>query len=129
MLLEPWNSRLIGIRLEKSVDAIDRPMLVFLKRGSHGHFVVIRPIGHTGKLVQVIDSARGTEVVDKSDLINSPDWTGLALIPVRTDWQYNLALGLALVIGLLVAFRLVLDDSGLVQRTAVAKPPLTVSIA
>jgi Peptidase C39 family len=99
--------RLNGIRLDKNGDAIDRPMLVFLKRGSHGHFVVIRPVGHTGKLVQVIDSVQGSEVMDKSDLIDSRDWTGLALVPARLGWTSAVASGLAVVTGLSIALGLV----------------------
>lgn len=71
---------LTGVILQKEERAIDRPMIVFLKRGPHGHFLVIRPLGVTGKLVQVIDSVRPPGVEDKADLTASPEWTGIALI-------------------------------------------------
>lgn len=99
--------KLIGVHLEKNSDAIDRSMLVFSRRGTHGHFVVIRPVGHTGKLVQVIDSARGSELVDKADLVTSPDWTGLALIPSQRGWPHNFARGFGVVTSLWIALALV----------------------
>jgi len=43
--------RLDGVLLKKSAEAIDRPMLVFVDRGGHGHYIVARPVGRTGKLV------------------------------------------------------------------------------
>lgn len=58
--------KLKGVTLRKEVKAIDQTMIVFLKRGEHGHFLVIRPVGHTGKLVQVIDSAEPPDVIDKA---------------------------------------------------------------
>ena len=73
--------RLQGVLLAKGEErAIDRPMLVFLNRGEHGHFVVVRPLGTTGKLAQVIDSANPPSVVDKSNLLDAKSWTGLTLI-------------------------------------------------
>ena len=69
-----------GVLLKKREDAIDRPMLVFLRRKGHGHYVVVRPVGHTGKLVQVIDNFGPPEVVDKATLLASPVWTGIALL-------------------------------------------------
>lgn len=64
----------------------DRPALVFTRRGPHGHFLVVRPIGHTGKMVQLIDSLGDPDVLDISDIVKSPEWTGLALIPSRATW-------------------------------------------
>ena len=58
------------------------------------YFLVIRPIGHTGKLVQVIDSDQPTRVMDKADLIASDQWTGLVLVPRRMNWPAVAALGL-----------------------------------
>ncbi len=71
--------RLQGVLLAKGEgQAIDRPMLVFLNRGEHGHFIVIRPIGTTGKLVQVIDPASSPAIIDKPTLLAAKSWTGLA---------------------------------------------------
>lgn len=76
---------LTGVRFSGSI-SLDRPALVFTRRGVHGHYLVLRPVGHTGKLVQVIDSADDPSVVDMADLASAPGWTGLALIPSRPNW-------------------------------------------
>ncbi|MGC8643131.1 MAG: cysteine peptidase family C39 domain-containing protein [Isosphaeraceae bacterium] len=78
--------RLTGVFLGKDERAIDRPMLMYLRRGSRGHFLVVRPVGVTGKLVQLIDSVRAPEVMDKSELFSSREWTGLALVPNPPRW-------------------------------------------
>ncbi len=79
--------RLRGVLLDRKVEgAIDRPMLAYLHRGEHGHFLVVRPIGHTGKLVQLIDSVNPPEVMDRSALLAAPSWSGLALMPEESRW-------------------------------------------
>jgi hypothetical protein len=77
--------RLTAVRISND-GSLDRPALLFSRSSSHGHFIVIRPVGHTGKLVQVFDSLRDPEVVDISVLVKSSGWTGYALIPSRFDW-------------------------------------------
>ncbi len=72
---------LSGARLRLRDWPIDRPALVFTKRGEHGHFLVIQPVGHSGKLVQVIDPNREPVVMDATELFASPEWTGIVLIP------------------------------------------------
>jgi hypothetical protein len=63
--------------------SLDRPALVFVKAGGVGHYDVIRPIGHTGKLIQLPDSDRPPVVLDAARLHTSPEWAGFALVPER----------------------------------------------
>ncbi|MGC8639381.1 MAG: cysteine peptidase family C39 domain-containing protein [Isosphaeraceae bacterium] len=78
---------LSGVVLKKDVRAIDRPMIVFCRRDGHGHYMAIRPVGHSRKLVQMIDPASDEpEVVDYEVAFSRPDWTGIALIPDRAGW-------------------------------------------
>ena len=82
----------------------DRPALAFLRAGTNRHFLVVRPVGHSGRLLQVIDS-RGTPfVVEAEEFLASPQWTGIVIIPRRLDWTLVLstctALGAAVGIGL-----------------------------
>ncbi len=87
--------RLEGVRLNKDERAIDRPMIIFLKRPRHGHYQVIRPVGHTGRLVQVIDPNWPPSVLDKASLMQSPEWTAIALVPARPPgWPVRIASGL-----------------------------------
>lgn len=75
--------RLSGIRLKDPARELDRPVIAFLKRG---HYVVVRPVGHTGKLVQVLNGIEPTRIIDKDVLFASSEWTGLVLAPGRTGW-------------------------------------------
>lgn len=79
--------RLRGVQLGSSTRTPDRPLLIYLHRGPHGHFVVIRPVGWSGKLVQIIDPGNGSDVLDLEILAATPEWTGLALSPERADWR------------------------------------------
>jgi hypothetical protein len=72
---------LIGVKWNKSVRQPDRPLLALLRRGDHGHYVVVRPVGHTGSLVQILDIKMEPLILDATILYAMPEWTGLALIP------------------------------------------------
>ncbi len=74
-----------GVFLGKDGAAIDRPVIAFLKVEGRGHFLVVRPVGHSGRLVQVIDSNQPPHVMDRTDLVGSGQWTGLVLAPTRTS--------------------------------------------
>jgi Peptidase C39 family len=82
------GTRLVGIRLKGSARELDRPMIAFL---AQGHFVVIRPVGHTGKLVQILDGVDGSEITGKKVVLSSPGWTGLVLVrdrPSHLTWFF-----------------------------------------
>jgi hypothetical protein len=79
-----------GVKL-RSDQPLERPALAFVKRGQHGHYLVIRPVGHTGKLVQTIDPSGEVDVIEAADLCSRPEWTGLALVPDRPNWVAILA--------------------------------------
>lgn len=70
-----------GVRLPRTRQAPERPLIALVSRGDHGHYIVLRPVGHTKRLVQVIDSAVAPIVIDAESLYLSPEWTGLALVP------------------------------------------------
>ena len=95
-----------GVELKKVHGAIDRPMLLFMARKEHGHFLVIRPVGHSGKLVQTIDWMADSDVFDQSELFASPGWTGLALVPSdsRRLHAAQFLLGSSSVLALIVFF-------------------------
>lgn len=90
-----------AVRLGRGDWPLDRPALIHLARGPKGHFVVIRPVGHTGKLVQVLDGLDQVEVTDFDRLVDRPSWTGAALVPTRRDrWvRDRVILGLTLLAG------------------------------
>ena len=92
-----------GMRLKTGPRKLDRPALVFIERGTHGHFVVVRPVGHTGTLVQVIDAHNSVEVLDYTTLTRQPGWTGYGLVPSRNNTFMRLTLSGALLIIILVS--------------------------
>ncbi len=94
-----------GIRLVDPTNELDRPMIVFLKRG---HFVVIRPVGQTGKLAQVLNGVEPPAVVEKKLLNASSDWTGLALAPRRAHWPRGSLIFLLCLTGLALIRELLL---------------------
>jgi hypothetical protein len=75
-----------AVVLPKRRSAIKGPILMFVKRDREGHFIVVRPVGHTGHLVQVLDGERLPIVIDADRPFASPSWTGLALVPRRTNY-------------------------------------------
>jgi len=93
-----------AVVLPKRRSAIGGPMLVFLKKGPEGHFVVVRAVGHTGLLVQVLDGEETPVVVDAERLFGSPLWTGLALVPRHTNHFALVAAGVSLCCTILLGF-------------------------
>ena len=73
----------------------DRPVIAFVERAGHGHFLAIRPVGHTGRLVQVLDGLADPEVMDMGDLVRQPGWTGLGLTIRGPRWTTFAAMLLA----------------------------------
>ena len=92
---------LVGVKLPSGPVAPDRPAIVFMDRRPHGHFLVIRPVGTTGRLVQVLDPNREPEVVDARSLYASSEWTGLALVPERRSWRARIAIAAGVLAALL----------------------------
>jgi hypothetical protein len=87
---------LAAVQLPKDT-CIDRPILMFLSRENHGHYVVVRPVGHTGTLVQVIDPITQSTVIDVKSLFASSQWTGIGLAPYRASWTRRFAIGFVLI--------------------------------
>jgi len=82
-----------GVRWPRGGSIPDRPVIAFLDRKPHGHFIAVRPVGHSGKLVQVFDGEAPPEVIDASRLTALNEWTGLILTSHRSNWSARLAGG------------------------------------
>jgi hypothetical protein len=80
-----FGVRLDAVLLDNHRSGLQRPLILFTKQGDEGHFIVVRPVGHTGSLVQVLDGDREPVAIDADRLIASRAWTGLALVPRRAD--------------------------------------------
>ena len=108
---------LMGVKLPRGDRAPDCPALVFTKRDGHGHFLVTRPVGHSGKLVQIIDSIGDPIVMDAVDLYASRQWTSLALIPIRPNWPLRFAIGVLVVSSLTFVLHLIASRSRAAWRS------------
>jgi predicted double-glycine peptidase len=101
-----------GVRFAKGDKALTRPAIVFLKEPRGGHFAVLRPVGTTGTMVQVIDPASAPWIADYDHVFSSNPWTGQILVP-RDGWIVRNIPILAGIVGLI----LFVAGSGLAVRT------------
>jgi len=77
--------RLEGLRLAKGDKGLDRPAIAFLKDAKGGHFAVLRPVGSTGTMVQVIDPPHAPWIGDYDRVLSAEPWTGRVLVR-RDAW-------------------------------------------
>ncbi len=70
-----------GVRLRRSDLPLDRPFIALTRHGESGHFLLVEPAGRTGTMLAVLDFPRPPRLIDASTLLDSPEWTGLALLP------------------------------------------------
>ncbi len=84
-----------GVRFAKGDRALDRPAIAFIKDAKGGHFTVLRPVGTTGTMVQVIDPPHVPWITDYDRLFASRPWTGRILL-ARDPWPVRYALPLSI---------------------------------
>ena len=83
-------ARSLGVELEgvefgKGNGALNRPAIAFFKDAKGGHYAVLRPVGTTGTMVQVIDPPRVPWIVDYDRVFSAKPWTSRILIR-RDAW-------------------------------------------
>lgn len=74
-----------GVKFVKGDKPLDRPAIAFLKDAKGGHFIILRPVGTTGTMVQVIDPTHVPLITDYDRILGSSGWTGRILLP-STPW-------------------------------------------
>ncbi len=82
---ESLGLELEGVRFAKGDPALNRPAIAFIRGKQDGHFGVLRPVGNTGTMVQVIDPPHAPRIVDYDEVLSAKAWTGRILIP-REAW-------------------------------------------
>ena len=88
---------LTGVKLKNVGRLDDGPSILYLNKEGHGHFVVIRPVGHTGNMIQMFDSARYPTLLDVDSFRNSQEWTGLVLIkPARSRFVFYTGIAMSI---------------------------------
>ncbi len=85
---------LMGIQLPGTDLAPQKQAIVFMDRKTHGHYIVIRPVGRSNRLVQVLDADGQPTIVDYEILRNKPDWTGIALVEKKVNVYYAISVTL-----------------------------------
>lgn len=114
-----------GVRLSDAPGSLDRPALVFIDAGGHGHYIVIRPCGRTGKLLQILDANHSPRVIDESFFKSSESWTGIALIPTRTNTRLLSLVVIVLVASLLVIVKIRLMSGRILSRGVISPSTVT----
>jgi hypothetical protein len=74
-----------GVQRARGGKPLDRPAILFSKLPGGGHFAVLRPVGTTGTMVQVIDPPHAPWIADYDRLALGAAWTGMILIR-RDPW-------------------------------------------
>jgi ABC-type bacteriocin/lantibiotic exporter with double-glycine peptidase domain len=77
--------RLDGVRFGKGDQVLTRPVIAFFKSAEGGHFAVLRPVGTTGTMVQVIDPPHVSRIVDYTQVLSAKSWTG-RILTARDAW-------------------------------------------
>jgi len=85
--------KLQGMRLGRDSPPLDRPAIAFMQDSRHGHFLVLRPVGTTNTMIQIIDPPHAPRVVEYTDLVRMPAWTGKLLVRAE-PWPIRHALPL-----------------------------------
>ncbi len=70
-----------GVRFVKGDRGLTRPAIAYLRDARGGHFAVLRPVGATGTMVQMIDPPAAPHILDYDGLLAARSWTGRILIP------------------------------------------------
>jgi ABC-type bacteriocin/lantibiotic exporter with double-glycine peptidase domain len=76
-----------GVQQSRKSAPLHRPAIAFFKDAGSGHFAVLRPVGTTGTMVQILDPPRAPQIVDFDRLIHERSWTGRLLLRTEEPFQ------------------------------------------
>jgi Peptidase C39 family len=75
--------RVEGVTFNRGDKALTRSAIAFFRDAKGGHFAVLRPVGITGTMVQVVDPPNMPWIADYDRLFSSGQWTGQVLVPTE----------------------------------------------
>ena len=82
-----FGLRLNGVRFDKRNSPLSQPAIAYIMTLGEGHFIILKPVGVTGKMVQIIDPPSAPVITDYDQLLAARSWTGRLLIPrSKTDY-------------------------------------------
>lgn len=67
---------------------VREPAIAFLRFSHSGHFVVLRPIGDSGTLIQMVDPIGEAFTTNWSTVTKYEGWTGVALVRYNPTWDW-----------------------------------------
>jgi ABC-type bacteriocin/lantibiotic exporter with double-glycine peptidase domain len=102
-----------GVEAPRGRSTLERPAIVLFQGPRGGHYAVVRPVGSTQTMVQVIDPPGHPFITDYNRLTEGKMWTGRALIPSKPYWPRWAVAGCLAVAGTLL---IALELSGLTRR-------------
>lgn len=70
-----------GIEIRADEASLDRTGIAYLRDSDNGHFIIVRPVGIMGGMVQVIDPPNPPLVMEYRKLSSLKSWTGHMLVP------------------------------------------------
>jgi Peptidase C39 family len=79
-----------GVQFGRGAKPLDRPAIAFVQDARGGHFSVLRPVGTTGTMVQLIDPPHPPWIGDYDRLFAGSSWTGRILLP-KDPWTIRYA--------------------------------------
>jgi ABC-type bacteriocin/lantibiotic exporter with double-glycine peptidase domain len=82
-----------GVQVDSGNIPLTRPAIGYFRGPFGGHYAVLRPVGVTGTMVQVIDPPNVPRVMDYQRLLSDNSWTGRLLTPRdrRAWWSGRIA--------------------------------------
>lgn len=107
-----------GVQFRAGDPPLDRPAIAFFDGDGPGHHAVLRPVGTTGTMVQVIDPPYPSRIVDYARLYEDTPWTGRLLVPAA-PWETGAA---RLVVPLVLGSFLCWVGSMVLRKAREARP-------
>jgi ABC-type bacteriocin/lantibiotic exporter with double-glycine peptidase domain len=80
---------LIAEQIELPKQKMNQPAIVYLQRPNEGHFIFIRPVGETGRMIQVLEYPFAPKVMDLDYFVTHSGWKGIALFPAPSFSTLN----------------------------------------
>jgi ABC-type bacteriocin/lantibiotic exporter with double-glycine peptidase domain len=94
-----------GVRLNPEASNLQTPIIILCRLGEHFHYRVLRPIGHSGRVVQILDPSYETPfVLDYETVRRSAEWTGYALIPSSHSASWVITIITITIISLILVY-------------------------
>jgi len=111
-----------GVRFAKGDPNPGQPAIAFLESERGGHFSVLRPLGTTATMVQVIDPPIPPWVTDYDRLFVNGIWTDRILLPQPPWYSFPGATSWLMIVGAAIAIASAFSLKGRGRPSPATKP-------